>query len=481
MNIRMIFRRMLVLAIFFAVIATACNEKDDPAPDVNNPNDAINAWIFDIMDEVYYWTDQLPAESATNDRLDPVDYFNSLMVDEDRFSRIYPDYQDLLNQLEGRTTEAGYDFQPVQTGERIVFQIKYVKDENASPAFLAGLERGDRITAINGTTITAENYITLIGETTNAHTITYERLNTETLAYEEMGDVALDVKIIEENPNFLDTVYTFGNHKIGYFMYTFFRPGISTQNPTEYDDEMDAVFASFKSEGVTDLIIDLRYNLGGAISSATNLASLIAPNVTSSDILYENQWNDLYQNYIEGLENGDDILRGKFVEKAGNIGADLNAATVYVLVSRETASASELVINGLIPYMNVELIGFTTIGKNVGSIPIEDEDDPENTYGLLPIVLKTFNSAGNSDYDQGFTPTGDKFINEYQYPWYPEGDVRDPLIKKAVELITGEVLPSRIAGRISDQGVGYPLPYKKPGSDLADLPIIMDNIELPKN
>ena len=296
-----------------------------------------------------------------------------------------------------------------------------------------------------------------------------------------MGDVALDVKIIEENPNFLDTVYTFGNHKIGYFMYTFFRPGISTQNPTEYDDEMDAVFASFKSEGVTDLIIDLRYNLGGAISSATNLASLIAPNVTSSDILYENQWNDLYQNYIEGLENGDDILRGKFVEKAGNIGADLNAATVYVLVSRETASASELVINGLIPYMNVELIGFTTIGKNVGSIPIEDEDDPENTYGLRPIVRKTFNSAGNSDYDQGFTPTGDKFINEYQYPWYPEGDVRDPLIKKAVELITGEVLPSRIAGRISDQGVGYPLPYKKPGSDLADLPIIMDNIELPKN
>ncbi len=478
MNRRLIFRGLMMMAILTLAIS-ACKDDEDPKPDPNNPNDEINAWIYDIMDEVYYWTDQLPAESATNDRLDPSDYFyDELVVSADRFSRIYPDYQDLLDMLEGVNIEAGYDFQPVGRGANgVVGLIKYVKRE--SPADDAGLQRSDLITAINGQPITTSNYQQLFSQIYENHTITYERYNEVSGQYEAAGDISLNVQIVPENPNLLDTVYTIGDKKIGYYFYTFFSPGPGATN--DYDLEMDEIFNSFKSQGITDIIVDLRYNLGGSISSATNLASHIAPNVTSNSIFYENVWNDLYQNYIEGLPNGDDILRGKFQVKGGNIGSQLNGPTAYFLVGRETASASELVINGLSPYIDVELIGYQTIGKNVGSIPIEDEENPDNTYGLLPIVLKTFNSLGESDYDQGFIPVGDKYIDEFDYLWFPVGDIRDPLLKKAIETITGEVLPGQIGGKIQPWDAMTPLQFESPKTERGNLPIIMDNIRLPKN
>ena len=479
MKSRLIFRWTMIM-VAIATIVSACKDDDNPSPiDPNNPNDAINAWIYDIMDEVYYWTDQLPAESATNDKLDPTDYFyDEMVVSQDRFSRIYPDYQDLINGLEGINIEAGYDYQPVQTGAtEVVALIKYVKRE--SPADDAGLQRSDIITAVNGQAITTSNYQQVLSQVRENHTITYERFSDISGQYEPVGDISLNVEVVSENPNLLDTVYTMGDKKIAYFFYTFFSPG--PENTDLYDQEMDAIFSSFKSQGVTDIVVDLRYNLGGAISSATNMASLIAPNVTSSSILYENEWNDLYQNYIEGLPNGDDILRGKFMEKSANIGSQLNGPKVYFLVGRETASASELVINGLDPYIDVELIGYQTIGKNVGSIPIEDEDNPDNKYGMLPIVLKTFNSLGQSDYDQGFIPTGDNYIDEFDYRWYPVGDMRDPLLKKAIETITGEVIPSSIAGRILPWETMTPMQFDGPNSGRADLPIIIDNIRLPRN
>jgi carboxyl-terminal processing protease len=474
MNRLKIYLRSVLIVLLMSLTWVACKE-DEPAP--FNPNDEINAWIYEVMDEVYYWTDQLPSESSTNDRLDPVPYFNSLTVNEDRFSVIYEDYQELLNTLDGISKQAGYDFQlfQIENGD-IIAQIRYVIKE--SPADLAGLQRGDVIISINNQVMNPDNYLQILDQTSEQHTIKYRRFIDTSGAFEEL-EATLDAVVLAENPNRLDTVYTIGDHKIGYFFYTQFNPGVNSS--MSYDVEMDDIFNRFKSEGITDLVLDLRYNRGGAISSATNLASLIAPNVTSENVFYENRWNDLYQNYISNLENGDDILRGKFIEKGANVGSQLAGSKLYVLVGRQTASASELVINGLMPYMDVELIGYTTVGKNVGSIPIEDDEDPENEYGLLPIVLKTFNSAGNSDYDQGFTPFGDRFIDEYQRFWYPLGDSRDALISKAIELITGEIMPSGIAGRVAEMEMGAQTPVDQKRFEKPELPLIIDNVNLPLN
>src|SRR5690606_33769583 len=160
-----------------------------------------------------------------------------------------------------------------------------------------------------------------------------------------------------------------------------------------YDDEMDAVFASFKSRGITDLIIDFRYNSGGSEISANNLASLIGTGVGSAQVFFTREYNDQVEEaIINDPDAGEDYLTRKFRDKAENIGSQLQDGKVYVLTNSRTASASELVINGLLPYMDVVLIGTTTYGKNVGSISIFEENDPKNTWGMQPIVMKAYNS-----------------------------------------------------------------------------------------
>jgi len=120
----------------------------------------------------------------------------------------------------------------------------------------------------------------------------------------------------------------------------------------------------------------------------------------------------------------------------------LNLPRLYVLTSWSTASASELVINGLKPYMDVILIGETTYGKNVGSISIYEENDPGNKWGMQPIVVKYFNSMGKSEYTAGFKPNHE--VNEFADLFlYDFGDTNDPLLGNAISLITGATRTTR--------------------------------------
>jgi C-terminal processing protease CtpA/Prc len=234
-----------------------------------------------------------------------------------------------------------------------------------------------------------------------------------------------------EDPNFLDSIYTIGDQKIGYVVYNFFAPGVAGDN-TKYDKEMDAVFAKMKAASVNNLVLDLRYNGGGFVSSAVNLASLIGPGVTSSDIFSRTKYNNFLASNVPALSN----VKTSFLDKAENLGNTLNGNRLYVLTSTGTASASELIINGLKPYMDVFLIGDVTFGKNVGSIPIEDEDNPNNAYGLLPIVTQSFNSLDQSDYSTGFIPNIS--VKENTERLKALGDVNEIMLRKAIEQITGQ-------------------------------------------
>ncbi|MDD4010234.1 MAG: S41 family peptidase, partial [Fermentimonas sp.] len=121
---------------------------------------------------------------------------------------------------------------------------------------------------------------------------------------------------------------------------------------------------------------------------------------------------------------------------------------LYVLTSGWTASASEFIINGLKPYMDVILIGETTYGKNVGSITLYEENDPKNKWGMQPIVVKFANSLGFSDFTAGFAPNYevDEFENLYLYEF---GDSNDPLLGTALSNITGKTSFTRSASAIS--------------------------------
>ncbi|MTI22343.1 PDZ domain-containing protein [Fulvivirga sp. RKSG066] len=439
------FYTFLVLLISFSMGMVACNEDDTPTPDTDlTLEEEINSWIFDVMDEVYFWTAEIP--DNVNKKQDPSDYFRELLFNGDRFSGIVPDYQDLINSLNGITLEAGYEFYLIQeTGtDNIVGLIKYVK--TGSPADEAGLQRGDLITAVNGQSATTSNYQTVFGQVSSDHTLSYARYNKSSDTYVAQNDVDLDAVQFAENPILLDTVLNVSSKKIGYLVYNFFSAG--TNNT--YDNELNATFTDFKSDGINDLVIDLRYNSGGSINSATVLASNVAPDVTTTDIFYKNQWNELYTDFWQNEPNGEERLFGYFKNLTSSVGSSIGG-NVYILTGSNTASASELVINGLIPYMNVTIIGETTVGKNVGSIPFEDTDNEDNNYGILPIVIKLANSEDFSDYGQGFTPLAENKIRELDFRLIQLGDVNEPLLARAIELIAGTSTGGRKAARVKNE------------------------------
>lgn len=418
------------LFIFLLAIASfACQEDELPAVDPAS-NAAANRWILNVMDEVYLWLENLGTPIAENS--DPEDYFEALLFrPTDRYSVIYPDYQELMNSLSGVTLDAGYEYllyRESSTSDNVIAVIAYIKKN--SPASNVDLQRGDVINKINGTVLTLGNYQQLLGEIDGMHTLSYSRYDEDTGGFVAKPDVTLTAVQLAENPNFLDTVYTINEEKIGYVIYHFFAPGPGENNPA-YDNEMDAIFGKLKAEGIDHLIVDFRYNSGGFVSSAVNLASLIAPGVNSSSIFSKTKYNDYLMNEFDRLRN----VQTAFLSKTQNLGNTLEGNRIYILTSPRTASASELIINGLKPYMDVYLIGDQTSGKNVGSVPFQDTENEQNKYGILPIISQSFNSLDQSDYSNGFAPN--ITMKESQERLLPLGDVNELLLRTAISQITG--------------------------------------------
>jgi C-terminal processing protease CtpA/Prc len=274
-----------------------------------------------------------------------------------------------------------------------------------------------------------DNFRTVLGLIDKPHTLITLRFNETSGALVPQPEISLTPVELAENPNFLDSVYTVNGEKIGYVVYHFFAPGPGN-NSTAYDQEMDQIFADFKNRGIQHLVVDFRYNGGGFVSSAVNLASLIAPAVKASDIFSKTKYNSFLMQF-DNLKN----VQTPFKEKLQNLGKVLKKNRVYILTSTRTASASELIINGLKPYMDVFIIGDKTTGKNVGSVPFEDDKNKDNKYGLLPIVSRSFNSLDQSEYTTGFLPNLE--VKESQERLKPLGDVKELLLRKAIEQITG--------------------------------------------
>jgi len=431
------FRWYMLVPVLAAVLLGACREEEEPIIEEEEEiqelsrNASINEWIQEVMDEVYLWLDDM--RTPVSAEREPEEYFESLLFrPTDRFSDIFESATELTDGLGGTSTEAGYEFGlfTTPTPGQVIAEVTYIK--RGSPAENKDILRGDVITAINGQNMTVDNYRTLLREIRNAHSISYRRFNEATGSFEIKPDLQMEVARVSENPNFMDSVYTIGSQKIGYVVYHFFAPSPTPQTAGSapiYDDEMDQIFQKFKTEGVNHLIVDFRYNGGGYVSSAVNLASLIAPGISSSEVFSKTRYNSFLMSF--------DIFRNvqtRFRDKAENIGAQLGGK-VYILTSGRTASASELIINSLRPYMDVVIIGDRTFGKNVGSIVIQDEDDPDNNYGLLPIVSQSFNSNDQSDYGNGFAPNVEALENTERLRQF--GDVNEILLRTAIGQITG--------------------------------------------
>lgn len=426
-------RFLYLLSIVF-LLATAC--KDD---ETLGKNEYVNRWILENMEFYYLWNDDIPTKPDKSQLPDV--FFSSILSDQDRFSWIQDNYEELLNSLQGINKEAGYEFvlyRESPSNENVIAHVVYIKA--GSPASLKDLLRGDVITHINGTQMTLNNYQELLSQVSENHSIKYSRYNFSTELFEDKGTLSMTTIEFAENPNFMRQIIEVGGKKIGYYVYNFFATG-PTDASSQYNNEMDAIFAEFKTAGITDLIIDLRFNSGGAESATLNLASLIGTGVTSSDVFTIREYNDQVEEAIlDDPDLGEDFLVRKFINKSQNIGSMLTGNRVYILTRSRTASASELLINGLKPYMEVFIIGDTTVGKNVGSVSLYKENDPRNKWGMQPVVVKSYNKLNQSNYSEGFIP--DVANNDNDLVIYPLGDPNENLLSLAVAEITG------VGGRI---------------------------------
>jgi C-terminal processing protease CtpA/Prc len=427
-----------LLALLLVTGACQKNLEDDPAPTtepVVTIEQTDNEWILENMKTYYFWTKQLPA--TPNMGLESEAFFNSLLYkfdaaarpDGDRFSFISKDAQELQASLSGEGKSTGAEFTLYlarQGSDEVIAQIIYVLPN--SPAAKAGLKRGDVITQVNGKTLTRSNYSALLFDE-NTMALAISKWQNDQLVNSPQA-INITKEVIQENPVLLDSVYTVAGKKIGYLVYNQFIPGPNGSKVSTYDQELDQIFAAFKADGINELILDLRYNPGGYVSSAVNLASLIGKGVDAGKTFYRQEWNETLMPELR-KEYGDDFFLKKFTVKPQNIGNQINR--VYVLTSRRTASASELIINGLRPYMEVITVGTKTTGKNVGSITITD-DTGKKKWGLQPIVFKSYNSDGKSDFTSGFLPNVEA---EEPLELKPLGDINEAILARTLLQITG--------------------------------------------
>lgn len=435
---------MIKKLFLFLVVVTLFACKDDIS-DEKSFNAYVNEWIYANMEGIYYWNKDLPAFKKNYNN--PEEYFETLLNKEDRFSAIFDDYEALMNRLTGVSpAEVGFDyklFRESSTNENVICVVTYTKP--ATNASIMGLNRGDMIHRINDTQLTMSNYRQLLeafsDQTTSLRLglATYMNGN---VVHSETITITKSTNYVE-NPIYMDTVYTVGNKKVAYLVYNFFT-GDSGDESLSYDLELNAVMGNFESQGVSELIVDLRYNSGGMMSSAIHLGSMLVPGLQNGKIFSYTEYNKNLTDYFNSAEYKKQyndnpfeeyftttINTGKSQVPVHSLGSKLQR--IYFLTGNSTASASEMVINGLKPYLPCVLIGELTYGKNVGSVVVNDDDNPKNKYAFMPIVLKYFNKDRKSDFSTGFVP--DVEVNDdFDHAL---GDTNEELLATAIASISG--------------------------------------------
>lgn len=370
---------------------------------------------------------------------DPKDLFYNGLLNNykriDRFSYITDNYIDLENQFKGITAGLGmnYSFGLVKKLGIYLAYVRYVVPN--SEAERKGLQRGDVILSVNNQQLTRTNAQQLLQKTPVISFATYRFLNDK---FEPTGKTyTLRQEQTPENPVLIHKVFNKGGKKIAYLMYNAF--------VADFDEALNNAFADLKAQGVTDLILDLRYNGGGSVSTATYLASMITGQFAGQVFAVE-RWNNKVQPH---RGNSREYFTDNIVKDSRKIAINsLRMSKVYIITSENTASASELVINGLKPYIQVVQVGATTIGKNQGSVTIYDYIDtqgkvknPKHKWAMQPLVMKIENAKGVGDYVNGLSPN--IFIEEIGSNLGVLGDEREPILARALQEIIGTVSTDR--------------------------------------
>ncbi len=359
------FNFFYILFIILAgmVLLNSCRKDDDDDRREENEH------FLELMDEWYYWYDEMPAVNP-GDYPSPYELLEALRYrPDDRWS-----YITSRREFESYYQESkfiGYGFGSAFDSEgklRITFVY------SSSDLYDNDIRRGWIIEKVNGTTIQPGTRINQllgpneIGETNTFVFIAPDGSEKElTFAKKELVmNTVLHWGIIET-----------GNNNIGHLVFQGFT------GPSRA--ELDEAFAEFKARGIDDLILDLRYNGGGQTNVANYLASMIGGENLAGEPFALYQYND--------KKEEDENFTQAFETVQINLGLD----RLITITTRSTASASEMVINGLKPFVPVYIIGDNTYGKPMGM----NAWYYGSQYAFVPVTFKIANADGEGDYFEG--------------------------------------------------------------------------------
>ena len=386
-----------------------------------------NYWIESQMRDIYLYYQDVPTLESEEYFSPSEEFFSKMLSSQDKYSYIeMPEEAVTRNNIQDVTY--GFDFVLVSDPTQMTSQqsARVLQVLPHSPADMAGLKRGDYIVQVNGENVNSNNTALLQsgGEVTLCVVPLARDEETGSMVWtEDTLELHLTSAVaMENNPFYLYKVIDHGGTKVGYLVYNEFETGPNNSD-LSYMEQMLRIFYEFKLQGVTEFVLDLRYNQGGMVSCAQMLATLLAPANSLGQEFAHFVFNDKRQdlNYTLNLQP----------EYAA---FNLNLNRLFIISGQYTASASEMIINGLRPYMTVNLLGTRTIGKNVAMTQI---DSPYG-FTIYPVTATVYNKNGESDYSGGFAP--EYVISELNYyPWGELGDENELLLRNALQWMDGGI------------------------------------------
>jgi C-terminal processing protease CtpA/Prc len=423
---------------------TGNTDGDDNTNKEENPYLEVNEWIEEVMRSYYLWYSDIPAKDYLNYKDNPETFFTSLLSSSD--GRDYNGSHQYFSYIENTKSETrstmsakvslGFEYQIYILRDGVyAMQVLYIVPN--SPAAKSAMKRGDWIMKMGGSTITLEKARSLATATSAelgiARPANLDELRVLIQAANPVTPItkSLNAEQVDDNPVYADTVFTYNNLKIGYLVYNAFEADPDENNYTgqTYNNTMRKAFSKIKSQYPDEFILDLRYNSGGLVSCAQLLATLLAPESAMNQVFGYLTYNNKHSDSSYSLKFDPSII------SMLGYGANLNLSRLYVITSSRTASASEAVINSLRPFLGLNtdliLVGETTVGKNVGSITI---DDDKYDWVMHPIVCRISNKDNVSDYVGGFAPTF-PCVEPYTSV-YDLADTREYILNQVLDYIT---------------------------------------------
>lgn len=402
--------KLFIIAIISSVLFVSCKKKDDPLV-INTLNERGRDALYELMGEWYLWYKDMPTVSLTTYK-DPYELMSAMRYKTlDRWSFV-ADYDAFIASYQGSFVGHG-----IRIGLDAANKARIVMIYKNSPLYPKGVRRGWIIKKINGTELApimiagdGAAYNQLLGPSTAGYSNTFLFLTPEG----KDSTITTSKAAFQVNSvTFYDTlVLTSG--KTGYLVFDeFIEPS---------SQELQIAFDFFKQQGVKDLILDLRYNGGGILDVATELSSFIA-GLPASTALVKSIYNDK-----KTSNNSTTYFK--------TMTSSLNLTRLVVISTRETASASEVVINGLKPFLNVVTIGDTTNGKPTGM----NVWSYDKKFIYAPVTFQLVNSADNGNFYAGFPPAKyvpDDILHDF-------GDRNEFCLKEAIHYMeTGSVTTKR--------------------------------------